>query len=225
MNAILVQRIRAVLFDLDGTLADTSGEICEALGLAFAELGLAPLRLEQVERLIGRGIASMVERALQQAGGGADVAQAIERFQVHYAKTVATSAQLFPSTLDGIGRLHAHGFAMAVVTNKSRHFSERLLDRLQLRALVPLLVAGDDGFAKKPAGDMLLSACEQLGQLPRETLMIGDSANDVAAARAAGCLAWCVPFGYNEGRAVATLACDRLVESIDEAARLLTDQP
>ncbi len=224
MNAILVQPIRAVLFDLDGTLADTSGEICEALGLAFAELGLAPLRLEDVERLIGRGIASMVERALQQAGG-ADVAQAIERFQVHYAKTVATSAQLFPSTLDGIGRLHAHGFAMAVVTNKTRAFSERLLDRLQVRAIVPLLVAGDDGFAKKPEGDMLLAACAQLGRLPRETLMIGDSANDVAAARAAGCLAWCVPFGYNEGRSVATLGCDRLVETIDEAARLLTDRP
>jgi phosphoglycolate phosphatase len=83
-------------------------------------------------------------------------------------------------------------------------------------------VAGDDGVKKKPAGDMLEAACRAMGSTPGTTLMLGDSGNDVAAARAAGCPVWCVPYGYNEGRPAEDLACDRIVASIDEAARLVT---
>ncbi len=222
-RSILIQPIRAVLFDLDGTLADTAGEICEALERTFAELGLAPLRRVDVEPLIGRGVASLVERALRLAEFSGDAAPATARFEIHYANTVASSAALYPSTLEGLERLRAKDFAMAVVTNKSRRFSERLLERLRVRPLVPVLVAGDDGFAKKPGPDMLLAACAQLGIQVKETLMVGDSANDVAAARAAGCPIWCVPYGYNEGRAAATLGCDRLVGTIGEVAGLLID--
>jgi phosphoglycolate phosphatase len=83
-------------------------------------------------------------------------------------------------------------------------------------------VAGDDGVARKPAGDMLVAACERMAARPQETLMLGDSETDLRAARAAGCPVWCVPYGYNEGRDPATLACDRIVATIEEAARLLT---
>ena len=88
-----------------------------------------------------------------------------------------------------------------------------------MRSLFAAIVAGDDGIERKPAGDMLLEACRRMGTLPGETLMLGDSDNDVAAARAAGCPVWCVPYGYNEGRGPETLTCDRLVPTIAEAAR------
>jgi len=71
----------------------------------------------------------------------------------------------------------------------------------------------------------LLAACEQMGVKPADALMLGDSDNDVLAARAAGCIVWCVPYGYNEGRPVATLGCDRIVGSIEEAARILAGFP
>jgi phosphoglycolate phosphatase len=99
---------------------------------------------------------------------------------------------------DGLARLAACKLPLAVVTNKPRYFTDRLLDRLEVRAAFAAVVAGDDGWPKKPAGDMIVAACTQMASRVEETLMLGDSANDVLAARAAGCPVWCVPYGYNE---------------------------
>ena len=218
---ILMHPIRAVLFDLDGTLADTAGEIALALERTFASLGLPALPEAEVRALIGRGIASLVERALQRHGGGAEAAVAIERFEVAYGETVATSATLYPGVVESLERLAAAGLPLGVVTNKARAFSVRLLEQLGVAPRFAAVVCGDDGWPKKPAADMMLAACAKLGSVPAGTLLLGDSANDVLAARAAGCPVWCVPYGYNEGRGPETLACDRLVQTIDEAARLI----
>jgi phosphoglycolate phosphatase len=193
-----------------------------ALNGAFSELGARALSQKDVENLIGRGVRSMVERALAQAGAGScDVDAAVERFEAHYAKTVGTQAVLFPGVAEGLRMLHDAGYRMSVVTNKPRYFTERLLERLGVRALLTGVVAGDDGVRRKPHGDMLVAACVAMGSDPAASLMIGDSENDVAAARNAGCPVWCVPYGYNEGRPAQSLACDRLVGTVEEAARLL----
>jgi phosphoglycolate phosphatase len=217
--------IHAVIFDLDGTLIDTASEIAVALNHTFAELGLAALAKKDVENLIGRGVHSMVERALKQAGAGAtDVEAAVERFEGHYAKTVATEAELFPGVLAGLHALRDRGYPLSVVTNKPRYFTERLLERLGVQGLFAGLVTGDDGIRRKPHGDMLDAACRTMGSAAAASLMIGDSDNDVLAARNAGCPVWCVPYGYNEGRGPETLACDRLVATVEEAARLLVSR-
>jgi phosphoglycolate phosphatase len=219
----LTNSIRAVIFDLDGTLVDTAGEIAAALNRTLEELGLAGLAQESVEALIGRGVRSLVERALAQSEGGAliEPGAAVERFEAHYAQTVGTDARLFAGVMPGLRRLAEAGVPMAVVTNKPRFFTEMLLERLEVAQLMAAVVAGDDGIRRKPHGDMLVAACERMGSACPDTLMLGDSDNDVIAARAAGCPVWCVPYGYNEGRSPETLACDRLVATIEEAARLL----
>ena len=97
----------------------------------------------------------------------------------------------------------------------------RSLERLAVKRFFVGLVTGDDGIRHKPHGDMLEKACIITGSSVEDSLMIGDSDNDVLAARNAGCPVWCVPYGYNEGRAPETLACDRMVTTIEEAARLL----
>ena len=209
--------IRAVLFDLDGTLADTAGEIGLALEHTFSDLGLAPLPDAEVRELIGRGVASLVERALQRRRAGADVAAAVERFEAAYARTVGTTAALYPTVGEGLARLAAAGVPLGVVTNKSRAFTLRLLDRLAVAPRFAVVVAGDDGWPRKPAADMMRAACDGLATAPAATLMLGDSANDVLAARAAGCPVWCVPYGYNEGRPVGTLGADRIVADVAEA--------
>ena len=209
--------IRAVLFDLDGTLADTAGEIALALARAFASLGVPPLPEAEVRPLIGRGIASLVERALERLGAAADAAVAIERFELAYAETVGTTASLYPGVAHSLERLAAAGLPLGVVTNKARAFSVRLLERLDVAHRFAAVVCGDDGWPKKPAADMMLAACARLGSDPAATLLVGDSANDVLAARAAGCPVWCVPYGYNEGRPAGTLGADRLVAGIPEA--------
>ena len=223
MSPDLTNSIRGVILDLDGTLIDTAGEIAAALNRTLEEVGLASLEQSAVEALIGRGVRSLVERALRQAEGGApiEVDAAVERFEAHYAQTVGTDARLFAGVMPGLRRLAEAGIALSVVTNKPRFFTEMLLERVEVAPLLKAVVAGDDGIKRKPSADMLLAACERMGTAPAQTLMLGDSDNDVIAARAAGCPVWCVPYGYNEGRGPETLACDRLVQTIDEAARLV----
>lgn len=214
--------ICAVIFDLDGTLIDTASEIAVALNRTFEEFQLPPLPTRSVANLIGRGVHSMVERALQQvAAASVDVDAAVARFENHYAETVGTEAELFRGVLEGLTTLREEGYKMSVVTNKPRYFTEKLLERLAVRRFFAGLMTGDDGIRRKPHGDMLLAACNLMGSSAGASLVIGDSDNDVLAARNAGCPVWCVPYGYNEGRAPETLACDRMVATIEEAARLL----
>lgn len=215
--------IRGIIFDLDGTLLDTAGEIVSAMNRTLEEMGLAPLKASRIQALIGRGVRSLVERALAEAHGGAliQVDRAVERFEAHYAQTVGTDARLFPGAMPGLKRFALAGIPMGVVTNKPRFFTEMLLERAEVKPLFKVLVAGDDGIARKPQGDMLEAACREMGTRPADTLMLGDSDNDVLAARAAGCPVWCVPYGYNEGRGPETLNCDRLVATIEDAALLI----
>jgi phosphoglycolate phosphatase len=213
---------RAVILDLDGTLIETAGEIALALERALSEFGRPALAFAPVESLIGRGVRSLVERALEGTRGDpVDLDRAVERFEHHYAATVGTTATLYPGVLAGLRTMREARISLAVVTNKPRAFTLRLLDRLEVTEFFGSIVAGDDGVRRKPHGDMLLAACEAMQVAPASTVMIGDSENDVLAARAAGCVVWCVPYGYNEGRGSQTLACDRVVATIEEAAHLL----
>ncbi len=216
--------VRAVILDLDGTLIDTAGEIVEAMDRTLDEIALPRVPAHEIEAMIGRGVRKLVERVLERLGAAGDVEldAAVEYFEAHYAQTVATHAPLFPGVKEGLERLQEAGFKLAVVTNKPRFFSEQLLERAEVARFFAAVVAGDDGIRRKPHGDMLIAACRTMDTVPPETLMLGDSDNDVEAARAAGCPVWCVPYGYNEGRAPETLACDRLVATVEEAAALLT---
>lgn len=214
--------IRAVIFDLDGTLVDTAGEIAVAVNRTFGEFGLRALSGKAVADLIGRGVHSMIGRALVQVdASGVDVDMVVARFEAHYAQTVGTEAALFDGVLEGLTLLRDAGYALAVVTNKPRYFTEKLLEGLDVAAFFAALVTGDDGIRRKPHGDMLEAACARMGSSAAATLMIGDSDNDVLAARNAGCPVWCVPYGYNEGRGAETLECDRMVATVEDAARLL----
>ena len=218
----LTNSIRAVIFDLDGTLLASASEISIALERTFGDLGLPSLPQKAVEALIGKGVRVLVEKAVAQAGAsGVDIDAAVEKFEAHYAQTVGTAAVLYPGVKDGLHHLKAAGFPLAVVTNKPRFFTLRLLERAEVSDLFDSIVAGDDGFPRKPRGEMLAAACEHMGTDPVSTLMVGDSDNDILAARAAGCPVWCVPYGYNEGKGPEALACDLLVASVAQVAEKL----
>ena len=223
MPAIIANLPRAVIFDLDGTLMDTSAEIATALAATFNALGLPVVDKATVEAMIGKGVRVLVERALARVGAaGIDVDATLHRFEREYEATVGTDSALYPGAMEGMKRLKAAGVPMGVATNKPRLFTQKLLDDAGATPFLAAIVAGDDGFTRKPAPDMLLAACRRMGSDPAATLMLGDSDNDVAAARAAGCPVWCVPYGYNEGKPPEALACDRMVQDIDAAAMLLT---
>lgn len=216
---------RAVLFDLDGTLVHSAPDLAAAANRMRAAYGLPPLPVARIADFIGKGIPMLVRRTLadDMAGhaDGATPADALALYESFYAEESGRQSVVYDGVREGLARLAEAGIALGVVTNKSARFTTDLLAKLELLAAFGVIVSGDTVSAKKPDPAPLMHACERLGVSPRETLMIGDSANDVASARAAGCAVWCVPYGYREGAAVESLGADRIVPSIGAAARVM----
>ncbi len=219
-------RPRAILFDLDGTLLDTVGDIRFALNQALADRALAPVGADVVRTLIGRGAPALIERALAHAGETATPETqktVLARFLVHYAELQASggsTATAYPGAVQTIAQLAAAGFGLGVVTNKSRHLAVAALELAGLAA-IPLVVGGDTCQRRKPHPEPLLYACNALGVSPAEALMVGDSVNDVVAARAAGIPVVCVPYGYNEGEDPRALPCDGILERLSDLGDFL----
>ena len=120
--------------------------------------------------------------------------------------------------VEGLERLRAMGFPLAVVTNKATRFVRPHLAKAGIEGFFSLLIGGDDLPTKKPDPGPLLHAARALGVPPHRLLMVGDSINDVVAARAAGCPVLVVPYGYNEGEPVQNLAADGIVPSLAAVA-------
>jgi phosphoglycolate phosphatase len=221
------QRLAAVLFDLDGTLLDTAADIALALNRTMVEYDCAPLADDDVRRMVGRGAPILIERAVASQHRNIDAAtQAamLERFFHHYGRleeSNESSAQPYTGAAESLRTLHDAGLRTAVVTNKHHRFAEALLKRLNLADWVDVVVGGDTCVRRKPDPQPLLFACESLHVAPSESLMVGDSVNDVQAARAAAIPVICVSYGYNEGRDPRTLECDLLLDSLAELPPLL----
>jgi phosphoglycolate phosphatase len=213
----------AVLFDLDGTLLHTAPDLAAAANAMLAELGLPERDPEQIAAYIGKGIPKLVERTLVGAlEGVADpplLARALPIYERHYAAESGRRSVPYAGAIEGLRALRAAGLPLAVITNKAERFTIDLLRQTALDGFFGVLVCGDTVARKKPHPEPVLTACARLGVSATSALMIGDSANDVAAARAAGCPVWCVPYGYNEGRPVESLQCDLIVADLEDAAR------
>jgi phosphoglycolate phosphatase len=221
------QPVRAVLFDLDGTLLDTAADIARALNRSLSEFGWATLPVSDVSRMIGRGAPALIERAAAKLGKSLtpdDHKHLLDEFFEHYGaleELNESDAQPYPGAADTLKTLHESGIAVAVVTNKQHRFASALLHRLNLMPFVGVLVGGDTCERRKPDPQPLLHACQTLAVSPSETLMVGDSVNDVMAARGAHIPVICVPYGYNEGQDPKSLPCDALIGSLAEIPSML----
>jgi phosphoglycolate phosphatase len=216
---------RAFLFDLDGTLLDSAPDLAAAANAMLAELGLPARDPAVVATYIGKGIPKLVERtltgSLDAAADPVLFARALPIYERYYAEESGRRSVPFPGVIEGLRALRDAGLPLACITNKAERFTLDLLQRTGLGGFFPVVVCGDTVGRKKPDPEPVLTACARLGVRPADALMIGDSANDVQSARAAGCPVWCVPYGYNEGRPVETLDCDAIVPDLAEAARRL----
>jgi phosphoglycolate phosphatase len=219
--------LEAVLFDLDGTLLDTAADIAEALNRAFSERGWPPIAASEVRRMIGRGSPMLIERAAALQSHELDEAAKaalLERFFHHYGfleESGEFKAEPYPGAAECLRALHEAGSRIAVVTNKHERFATGLLKALALSDWVDYVVGGDSCPRRKPDPAPLLFACERLGVAATRALMVGDSINDVQAARGAGIPVICVPYGYNEGEDPRLLPCDAFVESLADLPGLL----
>lgn len=211
----------AIALDLDGTLLDTIHDLAASVNALLAELGHPALAQDDIRAMIGKGMANLVRRALARATGAspeaiedAEVGDALVRYQAHYAAHLGRETRAFPGMKEGLERLAAMGFPLAVVTNKATRFVRPHLAHAGIEHCFALVVGGDDLPSKKPEPGPLLHVARAFGVAPERLLMVGDSVNDVLAARAAGCPVLVVPYGYNEGEPVQSLAADGIVDSL-----------
>jgi len=207
-----------VMYDLDGTLLDTAGEIGEATNLTLADFNHGRVSDDQVRSWIGHGTGWLMKTAWQHTEG-ADVDpwdQVMARFTHHYEITAGTTSTAFPYVLETLQKARDYGVKQAIITNKERRFTDRILEMHGLRNAFELVICGDTLAVKKPNPGVIDHCLVTLGATHGESLFVGDSEIDVATAKAAGVVCWAVPYGYNMGRPIADAMPDRIVPDIRE---------
>jgi phosphoglycolate phosphatase len=217
---------RALLFDLDGTLADTAPDLARALNRVLRALDCPAVSLENTRNWIGNGMRRLLERAL--AGDGErnvdteTVDRGIALFEPFYAEAVWTDSVFYPGVVDGLAELQRMGYKMGCVTNKPRSCTGALLEHSGLANFFEVVVAGDDLVEIKPAPAPLLYAADQLQVGPHDCVMIGDSRNDVEAARAAGMAVLVVTWGYHQGLEWSAMGATQLVSQFNQIFHAVT---
>jgi phosphoglycolate phosphatase len=216
-----MMRLTSVTFDLDGTLLDTAPDLTATCNRILAEMGRPPRSQEEIRRCIGQGAAVLIERCLtlDAPPTPADIAAGLAAFLRIYAEENGRSARAYPGVHEGLAAWQATGLPLAVVTNKPLAFTAPLLHRAGLSRFFHVVVGGDSTPHKKPHPAPLFCACAALGSTPETNLHIGDSRHDAAAARAAGCPVYLLPYGYNEGAPVDSADGDALVSDLLDAWR------
>ncbi len=221
----LARGIAAVMIDLDGTLLDTVPDLAAAAERMLAALGLRACSQEDIRRFIGKGIPNLVQRCLEASAGSARAAalqaEALTLYQDFYFEEARRRSAVYPGVIEGLAQLRAMRLRLACVTNKAARFTLPLLEQKGLTPWFELVVSGDTLARKKPDPMQLAHICAEFALAPKAVLLIGDSANDALAARAAGCPVVCVSYGYNEDGDVHNLDCDAIVGSLSEAATIL----
>lgn len=217
--------IRALAFDLDGTLVHSAPGLAEAIDRALGDLQLPAAGVDRVSAWIGNGADVMMARALTWALGRepqpAEQQQARARFDQHYADTVDAGSQLFPQVKETLLTLHASGLPMAIVTNKPTPFVAPLLRSLGIESLFSLIIGGDDVVVKKPHPAAIFLVLGRFGVLPKELLFVGDSRNDIEAAQAAGVPNVALTYGYNYGESISSSHPDLTLDSFDKLLPVL----
>lgn len=210
---------RAALVDLDGTLVDTLPDFLAALNATLAELGWGAVDHGFVARTVGKGSEHLIRSTLAQVGAPeTEYERAWAAYQRHYRALNGRAATVYPGAAEGLQRLADAGWRLACVTNKPTDFARTLLEATGLARFFAFTFGGDAFARRKPDPLPLLEACRALGTLPSRTLMIGDSSNDAAAARAAGCPVLLATYGYNHGEPVRAVDADGFFARLDEIA-------
>lgn len=210
-----------IVFDLDGTLIDTAPDLIATLNVILAREGLPPVALESARAMIGGGARKLLERGLaidNRQPDDAEMKRLLANFIAYYADNIAVHSRPFEGLETALDELSRAGFALAVCTNKLEWLSLRLLDALSLRDRFVAICGGDTFGRTKPDPHSLLGTIARAGGVPERAIMIGDSAADVGAARAASVPVIGVTFGYTD-IPIAELKPDRVISHMSDLAK------
>jgi phosphoglycolate phosphatase len=212
-----------VAFDLDGTLVDSAPDLIGSLNVVLHEKGLPALTLKQARPMVGRGARAMIEQGFAAAGEPLDTAESrvlVRRFIAIYRDRIAFESRPFEGVETALSDLTGAGARLCVCTNKFTDLSLALLDALDLTRHFAAVIGPDLAPAPKPDARHLIAAVEAAGGRIDRAVMVGDSAADVGAARAAGAPSIVVSFGYTE-IAASELGGDCVIDHFSELAPLV----
>lgn len=221
--------IRAAIIDLDGTMLDTAPDFHVAINRMRAELALAPLDIGSIKEFVGKGTENLIRRVLAVDYDPQAIERhfeaALESYLRHYLAINGDYSNLYPDVVAGLEELRANDIRLACVTNKPIAFALPLLKKAGLHDYFEVIYGGDSFAQKKPDPMPLLQVFADFALAPMQVVAIGDSSNDAQAARAAGCRVLNVPYGYNHGQSIQDVDSDGIVETLLQAAHLISAQP
>lgn len=190
----------SLVFDLDGTLVDTAPDLLRVTQIVTAPYGVASINTDQLRNWVGYGAKHLMASALKDHEieiSEDQLASAVQDFLKVYEESISELSRPFPGVLTTLTQLKRQGYALSVATNKPGYLARRLLDELDMTPFFDNIIGGGDVENKKPHAEHIYAACGHCGR--RSIIVIGDSAPDVGAARAAGAKAIIMSYGYNPG--------------------------
>lgn len=218
--------VKFLIFDLDGTLVNSAPDIAQALNKTLLEFDLPEVEETQVQNWVGKGIDVLLLRALENA---LEDAHAIEKIKdkalpvikYHYSECCTDKTHLYPQVIETLNKLQEKEFEFAIATNKPTAMISPILNALSINNYFPFCVGGDDVTNKKPHPEMLLKCMLERGYSPEETMMIGDSSNDILAARNANIPVAAFTYGYNHGKPIELDNPDFVLNSFNELLNVI----
>jgi len=218
-----------VLLDLDGTLVDTVPDLTYCLDNMLRELSLPEAGETKVREWVGNGIEQLVKRGLSnnlvtnnfnREPKASLFEKALLIFIDSYRENACKHSQLYAGVREGLEYLTSNNFKLGCVTNKLSQFTNTILETLKIQDVFGIIISGDTLAKKKPDPLPLLHAAEYFNVSPTQSLMVGDSINDVSAARAAGFQVLCVSYGYNLGQDIRLAKPDYVVDSLADLVNI-----
>jgi len=215
--------VKALIFDLDGTLVDTAPDLMAATNHALNGMGRPGLSDAQLRSFVGHGSMALIRRGLEATGGLTDeasVKRLQDEFLAHYADHIATNSVVFAGLVEVLQKAQMRGLKMAVCTNKVERLSHKLLKEIGLAKYFGAVVGGDTLPVMKPNRAPYEEAVRRLGLDPKDSLMFGDSETDIRTAQNVGVPVIAVSFGYTPQH-VSAFAPDHVIDHYDEAWALV----
>ena len=215
MSTPLPDVLSGVVFDLDGTLVDSSQDLTRALNVVLRANGCEPVDVQQVRDWVGQGARHMISRALEYRGADVDH-DVYPAFRAAYMATLTQDTRTYPGITRLLAGLRRRGVPIAVCTNKPFEPAMKLIVELGLSVMLDAVVGGDSLDVKKPAPEPVALALQKIGVRPEGAVMIGDSVADMGAGDAAGLATIGVSWGYGD-----CSGATRVVDTVDALTELL----
>jgi N-acetyl-D-muramate 6-phosphate phosphatase len=213
--------IRAVLFDLDGTVVDSVHDLAGTANDLREMRGLAPLPVAQLRPWVGSGASGMLQHALGITPLSPGFQALRDQFLNHYLSRATRNTHVFDEIKPILQQLTERAVPWGIVTNKATRYTDPIIDELGLRKVIAVLICGDTMPRAKPHPDPLLEAARRIGMAPAECVYIGDDLRDIQAAQAAGMMSVAATWGYLGGGEVQDWGADHIIDSPGRLPALL----